>query len=202
MKNKKMQFVICATVLSLAIVVFAGVKLMSKSNRDSEKKVDLPVTYITVDWAIGYADIDDVTDNSDIIAVVKITGVNKEKNDVSQMTYYNATIKQSILNSKNETNIVIPFTGVNNNTEHDVVLEDPLPDIGDEYLIFAKQNEKGTYTILSGCQGRYEYKNGIVNSLNYTHSTVGHVIDVHNKDINELKNEIQVHLNNKKIKTN
>lgn len=37
---------------------------------------------------------------------------------------------------------------------------------GDEFFIFATANDNGTYTIMSGPQGRFEIKDGQVYSLN------------------------------------
>lgn len=38
--------------------------------------------------------------------------------------------------------------------------------IGDEFLIFARKNSNGTYTILTGSQGRYSVKDNCVYPLN------------------------------------
>ncbi|MDP4090758.1 MAG: hypothetical protein Q8930_16025 [Bacillota bacterium] len=81
------------------------------------------------------------------------------------------------------------------------IADDPLPDIDGEYLIFAKHNDDGSYTPLSGSQGRYDYKDGSISSLNYTHSGVRTPsIDVHNKNFKDLKTKIQAHKKDKQVK--
>lgn len=200
MMNKKIKLVFGSTLLALTILVFAGIKMMSKSSDYYQKNATLPVTYMSASWAYNYADFNELTDSSDIIAVVKITGINKEVASDIPMTYYNASVEQSIFSAKIGDKIVIPFTGINNNTKHVEISDDPLPNIGSEYLIFAKRNDDGSYTILSGSEGRYDFNNGAISSLNYTHNSVGKAaIDVHNKNFMDLKSKIQAHKINKEV---
>ena len=50
--------------------------------------------------------------------------------------------------------------------------DDPLMQINDEYLIFANKNSDGTYTTLSGSQGRFEIEGNRVYSLNKSNAQV------------------------------
>ena len=44
--------------------------------------------------------------------------------------------------------------------------DDPLMSIGDSFLVFARKNDDGTYTVLSGPQGRFVIEDDCVYSLN------------------------------------
>lgn len=52
------------------------------------------------------------------------------------------------------------------------IADDPLLQIGDEILVFCKENPDGTYQIISGPQGRLIYDNGKLNSLNVANTQV------------------------------
>lgn len=48
---------------------------------------------------------------------------------------------------------------------------------GEKYLIFAKKNDDGTYTTLSGTQGRMKYNNGKINSFKFANRKSNITID-------------------------
>jgi hypothetical protein len=50
--------------------------------------------------------------------------------------------------------------------------DDPLMKKEDQYIIFAKSNADGTFTVLGGSQGRMQYKDGKVSSLNMVNEQV------------------------------
>lgn len=45
-------------------------------------------------------------------------------------------------------------------------VNNPLMEIGDTFLVFARKNDDGTYAVLSGSQGRFVIEDGLVYSLN------------------------------------
>ena len=78
--------------------------------------------------------------------------------------------------------------------------------LGQQFLIFAQKNKDGTYSILGGPQGRFEYKNGLLNSLHNTSiphqnmlDAAGNTtddssicgVDIKNESAEDLKSEVE-----------
>lgn len=189
MKVKKLSIILSVCVI--AVLSFGFIKGLNISSSS-------PINYMDVSWNYSFKDINELTDKSDLIALVKITGVNKEfQQDDIDFTEYNATVEQPIANSTINQNIILYMTGVNNSTRHFEVKDDPLPNKGDKFLIFAKKNSDGTYSILGGPQGRLSYKDGKINSLNHITDRVGiNNINIYNEDFLQLKQQIQEHKKN------
>lgn len=196
MKIKNNLIVLCAVVLVLALS-----PLLGKSTKLNANSSSLPVQYSDASWAYSYKDLNELADKSDLIALVKIAGVNKEfQKDNIDFTTYNATVEDAIVNSEDNQNVILYMTGINNNTKHIEIRDDPLPNKDDEFLIFAKKNSDGTYTILGGPQGRLTYKDGKLNSLNHVSDRVGATnIEMVNKDFDDLKSKIKEHKINKEV---
>jgi hypothetical protein len=66
------------------------------------------------------------------------------------------------------------MTGKNDENGKVEIADDPLMTTGEKWLIFARLNDSGTYTILSGPFGRFSYdeKNNTVTSLNVVNEAV------------------------------
>ena len=76
----------------------------------------------------------------------------------------------------------------------------PLLNIGEELLIFCKENTIGTlpsYTILSGAQGRLYYSNGKLNSLGMMDENFEDSIQIKDADLDETINQIHYYLDKK-----
>ena len=101
----------------------------------------------------------------------------------------------------------IIMTGLQNDKEKIEIIDDPMLEVGQKFLVFTRKNEDGTYKILSGPQGRLEYKDGELNSLQFVNSNVRE----NNKDMNikiknvkaeTLTNEIKDNMKENKHKNN
>ncbi len=136
-----------------------------KNNNSDYEKVLLDAS-----WEYNYSDIEELSNNSDIIAVINIDEFEIDDSysglDII-MTKYNASIQELIYGDYEE-EIEIIMTGGFDEDEKIIyeIVDDPLMNINDEYLIFAKKNNDGTYRILSGSQGRYVIENNEIYSLN------------------------------------
>lgn len=89
------------------------------------------------------------------------------------LTIYTAEIRESLFGKKDGT-IRIVMTGMVDEKERKIyeIVDDPLMKLSDEFFVFAKSNEDGTYTILSGPQGRFEIIDNMVYSLNVSNEQV------------------------------
>lgn len=119
-------------------------------------------------WHYGYCGVGELSANSDVIAKVKITG-SKIGPDIApelMSTIFTAKVEELIYGS-NEKEIDIFMTGGIDHEQKRIleIHDDPLMNIGDEFMVFAQKNEDGTYTILGGPQGRFVIDNDCVYSL-------------------------------------
>lgn len=152
-----------AACLCLAVGSALLIPNLRKDPLDGYEKVT-----ISVSWAHSYGSVQELTEASDLIAWVKITG-ERDGGDLMQSissTVFTAKVKELIYGDGEET-VDIIMTGRVDRKEKIIceVADDPLMHKNDEYLIFARKNESGTYTILGGPQGRYVVDNDRVYSL-------------------------------------
>lgn len=151
----------------------------------------IEIQYIEGSITRGYSNLNELAADSDVIAVVK---VNKKLDHwvSGHLPAFNleATILTPVFQSKpGETIIITQIGGVMEFEGKKVnrqFKDDPPMEIGKEYLIFARHNDIGTYTIIGGPQGKFVHSNGSVSSL--------HVID------RSLKKYGQIELNSFNIK--
>ncbi|MDE6149572.1 MAG: hypothetical protein K2F81_05690 [Ruminococcus sp.] len=159
------------TLVCLLTICVVGVGCSNKESLSDYEKVPLSAS-----WSYNYESIDELTKFSDIIAVISVDGMNLDKTYESYgvtLTKYSAEIKELIYGEEGS-KIDIIMTGGIDNVEKKIyeVVDDPLMEKGDEYLIFAQKNEDGTYAVLSGSQGRFVFKNDRVYSLNVINEQV------------------------------
>lgn len=131
---------------------------------------------LTASWSYNYGSVRELAESCDLAAYVKITGRDdddKYKSIGVNMTIYTAEIQESLFGQKEGT-IRIVMTGKIDDEEKKVyeIVDDPLMKSGDEFFVFARANENGTYTILSGPQGRFEIIDNKVYSLNVSNEQV------------------------------
>lgn len=158
-----------AAVLSCIIgLILLMTGCQSKSPYDDYEKITMNAS-----WSYNYGSVEELSKSGDIAAVVKITGAESELLNGIRFTTYDAQIEELVAGT-NEDSIKIVMTGGIDDTEKKIyeLADDPLMKLNDEFLIFAKQNQDGTYTILSGPQGRFEIKNNHVYSLNESNAQV------------------------------
>ena len=136
---------------------------------------------MSASWSYNYFDVEELTKNSDLIARVAIIddGQCKKVNDIP-MTYYTASVTTPIYGCTVNDTITIAMTGGIDDGILREIADDPLMKKTDDFLIFCRKNVTGTYTILSGSQGRMSIENGLVSSLNVSNEQVR----THNTDSN------------------
>lgn len=188
---KKKSFIVI-TAISLVFTIIA-VGIISNSFKTSKKEIKS----LSASWTYNYADIEELSKNSDLIALVKVDGAkNTEETNGILFTEFKVDIIESIYNAENMESFVIYMTGGENDDLIMEITDDPLMQSDEEFLVFCQKNSDGTYTILSGQQGRLVYENGVVNSLNVTNSKVREAnpysnIEIQNADYKELVEEIK-----------
>lgn len=169
-KLKRMIFCI----IGIACIAILGV--MAFDNNTSHKKFvkkekSIPRekktrTIITASWGDSYGSIDEMTGESDFIALVTVDGI--EKTYVEEeipFTIYNVSVDVPVYQAKKEQKILIVMTGQETDNSIVEIASDPLMEAGDRMLVFCKKNEDGSYRISGGPQGRFIYKDGKVTSV-------------------------------------
>lgn len=174
MKNKILTIIIYLFVI---LLIPAGC-----SNQDAES--DYEKVSLNASWTYNYENVEELTQHSDIIAIVSISGMEIDKANSEYgvtMTKYSAKVEELVY-GEDDANIEIIMTGGIDEDEKKIyeILDDPLMEKGDEFLVFAQKNEDGTYTVLSGSQGRFVIENGKVFSLN----AVNEQVSTYNKSSN------------------
>ncbi|CRZ35565.1 hypothetical protein DFR55_11016 [Herbinix hemicellulosilytica] len=148
---------------------------------------------IHTSYTYNYGSLDELVNNSNIIAVVEITSNGKQiGNGPLPETIFTAEVKKSIYNCKKGEEIKLYMIGGKKDNRIYEKSDDPLMKSGEKYLIFAKKNDDGTYTTLSGTQGRMKYDNGKINSFKFANKNSNLTFDNVSEDsmvkmINEVK---------------
>jgi len=181
--NKKLIISVLLTAFIIAGTCFS---LTSQSTYKNTK------VYAAASWYYGYGNLKELVKESDIIAIVRIGDKVEEweQNNIP-LTTYNAIVIDPIVNSIKGENIGITITGINNGKSHFEIMDDPLFQMGEEFLIFARKNDWGTYTILGGPQGRFKHQNGKLYSMKHVTNKVNTgLIDIDGESVDKVKSEI------------
>lgn len=173
MKNKskiKIYSALIAGVMLGSIIYVYSIfsKDIEATGEQSENNVK--TVEIHASWSHGYSSFGELIQDSDLIAYATVGEVVKEWRSAGlPKTDVELTITKPIYNSKKGQQIIITQTG--GQVEEDgqqlnyLFGGDPLFSSGENYLIFARQNDIGTYTILGGPQGKFKNINGKVQSM-------------------------------------
>ncbi|MGD9676976.1 MAG: hypothetical protein AB7V16_01255 [Vulcanibacillus sp.] len=172
--------------LSFGVISFVMlIGIISVIYLTQEKEKDVQYAYAS--WNYSYKDIQEISEKSDVIAIVSVIGTNRKYMEQGiPFTEYNVEVVTPIYGSEKGEILTILMTGMENDDKIIEIIDDPLMKAGEEFLIFCWQNDNGTYTILGGPQGRLEYQNGRLNSLNPNFN-----INIVNAGAEELINEIK-----------
>lgn len=114
------------------------------------------VTVLRVCQAYGYGGVKELTGKSDYIAVINVAEA--EVNNLQ--TLYTVETAKSIYGETEDVRLAFIGGSAAEN------VNDPLMEIGDTFLVFARKNDNGTYAVLGGSQGRFVIEDGLVYSLN------------------------------------
>jgi len=157
MKVKKMLFLI-SFIVSLIIFIFA-MNMIRKQNEKKENDEKIVESYwkTNIDW-LNNPNIQDVTQASDLIALIHV-------NELGEAVKETAGLFRTF-----EVGIIESVYGCEEGETIDIVMianrqEDPLLEHGQEYLVFTTKNPDQTYSIINGPQGRMEYIDGKLTSL-------------------------------------
>ena len=114
-------------------------------------------TVMSASWAESYSSIEELADAADLAALVEVTGIAEveELDELLYHTVYSAKVVRGIDTNINDIEIVM----MGKDDEEGIIEfeDDPLMAAGDKWLIFARRNDTGTYTILGGPDGRFSY---------------------------------------------
>lgn len=187
LKHKKVIMCCVAVLVATLGIVFCANFI------DSKKETQ----YLSASWNYNYRDIEEISQSSDLIALVSVQNVeNTEIQQSIPYTTYSVKVETPVYNSEENQEFSIYMTGGETEDKIIEIADDPLLQAGDEILVFCKENPDGTYQIISGPQGRLIYDNGKLNSLNVVNTRVREAnsfsnIVVQNVDADALIAEIK-----------
>lgn len=156
--------------LKQSSAIIAGIMGLSLLMTGCSKKIsmeDYERAYMSASWHYGYSSIEEMTQSSDIVAIIKVANSECKSQNGTLYTTYTAQVEQLICGN-DEKEIKVYMTGGIDESKKLIYEfdDDPLMQTGDEFLIFARKNQDKTYTILTGPQGRYVVKDDCVYPLN------------------------------------
>lgn len=140
--------------------------------------------YLSTSWMYGYADVEELTAHSDLIALIKVNGLSETINGSIPASIFEVNVTDGVLGCTIGDVISVYMTGGKTGNQIFEVKSDPLMKKGQEFLIFAQKNQDGTYTVLGGPQGRLVYANGLLNSLKNT--DLPYINTLNNADVAEI----------------
>lgn len=158
--------------------------------------------YMHASWTYRYKDVAELTDLSDCIAkvTVKDNGTTIGNGTIPE-SVFSVEVSEAIYNCEKGDELSIYMTGGSKDNRIFVISDDPLMKKEEEYIIFAKKNTDGTFSVLGGSQGRMQYKDGKISSLNVVNTQVkesgSSVIKLDNIMEDVFIDEIQSYLTNK-----
>lgn len=154
-------------ITTTAIAGIMGLSLLMTGCSKKTSMEDYERVYMSTSWHYGYSSIEEMTQSSDIVAIIKVTGAESTLDSGIHFTNYTAQVKQLICGN-DEKEIKVHMTGGIDESKKLIYEfdDDPLMQTGDEFLIFARKNQDETYTILTGPQGRYVVKDDCLYPLN------------------------------------
>lgn len=187
-----------SVILSFLLVILCSCGHSGNSSETSE--------YMSASWSRSYASIEELTINSDLIALVKVKQSKETlvQNGIPFTTFLMEVITPVHNVEKGDSFVVFMTGGAKNGTTVEVV-DDPLLKIGEECMVFCKKNPDGTFQILSGPQGRFAHENGKLNSLSVVNervrenSAISSIITVKDMDVSDMIAQVQSCLNNNVI---
>lgn len=163
--SSKNQSVITAFILLLAVSIATIISTPHNSN-------DKEVVKLSASWSYRYSDFKEITAESDLIALIKVDGLAELHSDQNTpMSVYNVKVIEPVYNIDAD-NFKIKMTGAETDDMIYEIDDDPLLKKDEEFLVFCKSNEDGSYRIIGGPQGRFTYTDGKLNSL-YLDVTAG-----------------------------
>lgn len=185
-KGKQVVIIIAGIVFVIAFVAGSVVYII----KEKEPKVQ----YLNASWTYAYSGVEEMTGDSDLIALVKITGLDRIKDGEVPGSYFKAEITEAVKGCNDGEEIVLYMTGIKNEEKWIEIQDDPLVQSGESYLIFARKNTTGTYTVLGGPQGRFCYEDEKLTAQTYRNQQKGAEVQVMNAESqNGISDFRQIH---------
>ena len=155
-------FIIMATVASAMLM-----GLTSCGNNEVIGKEPLFPIGAHASWAEGYTNLNDMVTASQLIIIGSVERINQTVQESEHLyaTYFTFQIEK-VLKGKENGEIVIYQTGTYDKP-WTVIVDNPLFQVGEKYLLFLDNNTPGIYILLGGPVGRYKIINNKVYSMNY-----------------------------------
>lgn len=167
-----------ALILGAVIILMLGITACGGGNSPGDTEDPDIVIGGGASWAHFYHNIRELDASSDFIGLVEIIGVLRyegilpygteaetEGTYVIPLTVYSARVLDGVVSDSDM--IEILMTG---KPGEFMFASDPLMSAGEQWFIFARANDRGSYTILGGPQGRFTYDeaDGTISSLSYS----------------------------------
>lgn len=167
---KKGTRIISAVCLVLFLLSMSACSSKKTDSKYYEEYTKIPMSY---KWKQNYGRVRELAASADLIAYITIKDMRPDESTVSAHTIYTAEIDELMFGEKAEQIQIYAIGGVK--VEEGVIYElidDPLMSVGDRYLIFAEKNDDGTYSVLSGGQGRFVINDDKISSLSVANEQV------------------------------
>lgn len=182
-KNKKTIVLLSV----LALVIIGSAIIFGSGMLNGQKK-----SYMMASWVYGYSGLEELSQASEVIALVRVKSVAKEYVDQgTPFTEYNVEVLTPIFNINQGDTLIVRMTGGPNQGVVFEVMDDPLLKIGDQLIVFCKENvgvSYLSYSFVGGPQGKLTYSNGKLNALMFN-------IQVKDADFTETVDLINSYIN-------
>lgn len=152
-------------IIMIALLIIAGAAGIVMYLCSVGKPEKLPKEYVSVSWAQGYADVADITQESDLIALVRVNKLVQTGGEKIPHSIFEVKVLSPIYGCEKDEILKIYMTGGKTDDKIFEVEDDPLMEPGQEFLIFTQKNADGTCTVLGGPQGRLAYENEKLTSI-------------------------------------
>lgn len=187
--NKKIIYTTITMVCILAIYIITSI-FLSKNKSESE------VTYLSASWDYNYGDVNEISNASDLIALIQVNKLISEKVDIIPYSFFEVEVIKPVYGCETGEKISIFMTGGKIDNRIVEIIDDPLLVSDQEFLVFTQKNDDGTYSILGGPAGRLEHKDGKLNSIQLVNPRVkdnnkSMNIKIENYDADQLISEIK-----------
>ena len=121
--------------------------------------------WINVDWSKSYATLRELTLDSELIAFATVQESTPTEGRIIS-TLFTMKIDTLLWGEPLDATFTVYMTGGKNaDGSLTQVSGDPLMKEGEQYLLFCRENQDGTYTVLGGPQGRFRYWEGTLTAI-------------------------------------
>lgn len=190
-------------IFSILLALIIGIGAYFQISKSDIIPVEIPACY-----AMGYLDIQQLVDESDVIATITVKDVVKEwgtnSGSIVPKMDYAFEVTEPIYNVEANQQIIVTqpggFVEMGGKTYLYTMLDDPLIEKGEEYMVFLKKTSRGVFMILGGPQGRFRIIDGKVYTLQHVDKKSNIcLIDINGQSLSSFTEQVK---NSLKTKTN